>query len=579
MKIAIAQISTDPGFIDRNVEKIKTYIYEAEGSADIIVFPELTIPGYIPLDLTLDDQFVSNNIEALDEIIKYTVEKEILVIVGFISMDLDDENLRPDGLHKRYNSLAAIHNGKIIYTRNKILLPSYDIFYEGRYFSQNQEDKSVFFGKPPVFDFEGKKLGLLICEDLWDEHYDTHPIKKLKHSKRFSDGVDLVISINASPFIVNKRDQRLAILERAAKIVSSPIVYVNRVGAIDGYDGEIVFDGASSVVNSKGELILELPSFKECLMNYDTEEEHRPIEVQKKPDEIEQIHDALIEGVREYFRRSGFRKAIIGLSGGIDSAVVAALAVKAVGTENVIGVTMPSKHSSGTTKCAAHELAKNLGIKIHEIPIEEPAKSLIENITNGYNKADSIEFRDKMSQIGLKDLTQQNIQARMRGNYLMTLSNEFGYLLLTTGNKTEMALGYTTLYGDMSGGLAVISDVNKMDVYALARFINEKNGKEIIPKITIEIPPSAELTGGQTDEDSLGAPYVILAPLVDEIVEEGKSFAELSEGGYDPQLVSKIFKMVHRAEYKRRQSPPGIKVTAKTFGIGRRIPMMHGFSG
>lgn len=567
MKVAIAQISTDPGHIDKNVEKMKAYIDEAEGNADIVVFPELAIPGYIPLDLIFDDQFVSDNIKALDEIKQYTEGREILVVVGFIRMD--GRYTRPDGLSERYNTLAAINDGHIIYLRDKALLPSYDIFYEKRYFSTSREDDMSFAEEPPVLKFKGKKIGFLICEDLWDENYDFHPIENFEHHRKYSGGIDFIITINASPFIVNKKDQRLAILERAAKIVNRPIIYVNRVGAIDGYDGEIVFDGSSSVVDGRGNLVLELPSFKECLMNYDEEEHTKPIEMDE-PIEIEQMHDALVEGIREYVRRSGFfQKTLIGLSGGIDSAVVAALAVEALGSDNVVGVTMPSKYSADNIKGTAYQLAENLGIKIHEIPIKDPVANVIERIQEDFDEGKVLQ---------LSDLTQQNIQARMRGNYLMALSNEFGYLLLTTGNKTEMALGYCTLYGDMSGGLAVISDVNKMDVYAIARFINEKHKREMVPVETIELPPTAELTSGQTDEESLGAPYKVLAPLVDDIVEEGKSFAELANL-YGPELVVKIYKMVHRAEYKRRQAPPGIKVTGKAFGIGRRIPMMHGFTG
>jgi NAD+ synthase (glutamine-hydrolysing) len=572
MKIAISQISTDPGFVKNNVAKMKLEIDRAEGEVDILVFPELAVPGYLPLDLILDDGFVRNNIDGTKSLRDYTEGKDIYVVVGYV--EVCPTGIRPDGLVKRYNSLAVLHDGKNVKNIRKDLLPSYDIFYEKRYFSIDEEETYEFCEKPPTLKIKDKNIGFFICEDLWDENYDKHPLPNLiEHTEMIGDKLDFVITINASPFVVNKKEQRHKIIQRAARISKCPIIYANRSGAIDGYDGEIVFDGSSCVFNGNGELLIEAPSFQESFTVYNSEKDKTPVKT-LTVDEIEQKHNALICGVKEYFRRSGFKKALIGLSGGIDSAVVAALAVEAIGADNVLGVTMPSKYSTDKIKNTAYQLAKNLGIKINEIPIYDSVYWLEESLSSHYR--DDIELEHGF--LDLNDLAQQNIQARVRGNMLMAISNELGYLVLSTGNKTEVALGYCTLYGDMSGGLAVISDVNKMDVYGLARFVNKKHGKEIVPNETIELPPSAELKDGQTDEESLGAPYSILSPLVDAIIEGKTSVFKLSLT-YDEKLVAKIYKMIKNAEYKRRQAPPGIKITDKSFGIGRRLPMFHDFAG
>ncbi len=564
MKIALAQISTDPACLVQNVEKIKLYIDKAEGEkADIVVFPEMTIAGYIPLDLVLDDNFVEENIKALNEIVDYTENKKITVVCGFIDFA---KEIRPDGLKGRYNSLAIVRNGHILAKRNKTLFPDYDIFFEKRYFCQsiNEDNFKTLNGFKDINSDEiaNNNIGFLICEDLWDENYDIHPISEImKNSK---GNMDLLITSNASPFVSGKTQVRENVLSKIFSRCHCPIIYVNRVGTIDGYDGQIVFDGNSMIINHDGEVIYKAKSFEEDFFVFDTENQFDKI-AEQNIDKINEIHKALIMGIKDYCRMSGFTQAVIGLSGGIDSAVVAGLAVEALGVDNVIGVTMPSHITSEETKDDAINLANNLGIKITTAPIGFTFDQVIASLQGGSTLEKDI-----------KDLTQQNMQARIRGLFLMAVSNETGRILLSTGNKTETALGFTTIYGDMAGGLAVIADVSKLQVYELAKNINKNFGKDVIPQTTITRPPTAELTGGQTDENSLGAAYDILSPLVDEIIEDGKSITELAKT-YDIDLVKKIMKLIRIAEYKRRQAAPAIKITGKAFGIGRRIPMAYKF--
>lgn len=575
MKVALAQIANDPAFVDQNVANIKRIILEMEYKADIVVFPELSIAGYIPLDLVLSDDFVEKNMKGLDEIVAFTADKTIVVVVGFISTD--PYQMRPDGIKVRKNSIAVIHNGKIVLVKEKNLMPEYDIFYEKRYFTSGKviagsvtsKCEPVVVGGEPIAmirftdpNYGTKNIGFLICEDAWDSPYTYHPALVLKKKMdEIGDRIDTIISCNASPFHVNKIGMRIEVIKRIQKMIPNcDFIYVNRVGSIDGYDGEILFDGQSLCMDGVGHMRKVMPTFQESVSVYDDADilsyDVKELSARNK-NEDHQLFDAITYGVKEYFRRSGFRKALIGLSGGIDSALVAAIAVKALGKENVIGVTMPSKHSSKGTKNDAEILAKNLGIEFHDVSIQGTVDVLKHMLGSDFGE--------------LKDLTQQNIQARIRGNLLMAISNEKGYLVLSTGNKTEMALGYCTLYGDMSGGLAVIADLNKKRVYDLARYFNQKNNAELIPFSTIERAPSAELTDNQTDENSIGISYDILSPLVDEIV-EGHPMDELLSK-YKREDIDKVRRLIGIAEYKRRQAPPAIKVTTKAFGIGRRIPM------
>lgn len=545
MEIALAQINTDPGCIEKNTEKIIGIIDQArEKGAELVVFPELSIPGYMSLDLMLYPDFVKKNLAALRKIVCHS--KDMMVILGFIDQGKD---LGPDGTLRRYNSAAVIRDGELIAVQDKTLLPDYDVFFENRYFQRARDRKLV--------EYKGLKIGIEICEDLWDEHY---PIKVSQDL--INHGADLLINLSASPFYIGKRLVRENLIRKLARKYQVPFVYTNTVGGQDGYDGELVFDGQSLAFDKNGNLIAQGEAFKEELLVFNLEK-CQPV----SPNLLQpthELHDALTFGIKEYFRRSGFKKALIGLSGGIDSAVVAALAVEALGKENVTGVSMPSKFSSSGSVDDAQELANNLGIDFKIVPIKDIHSSLEQTLSQ--------EFK------GLSpDVTEENMQARSRGIILMALSNKFNSLVLSTGNKTETALGYTTLYGDMCGGLAVISDVNKLRVYDLANFINQKAGREVIPQNTITKPPSAELRSDQTDEQSLGS-YDIVSPLVDELVEDGKLPYQLYSK-YPQESVDKLFRLIQINEYKRRQAPPGIKVTPKAFGIGRRIPMSHQFKG
>lgn len=549
MKIAIAQISTDPGNIADNTKKIISCIKKTqEMKADIIIFPELAIPGYMSLDLMLHQKFVAENLKALQNITKQT--KNILAIIGFI--DQDKAKIGPDGTPVRYNSAAIIRNQKIIAVQDKTLLPNYDVFFENRYFAQGRGQKLI--------SFQAVKLGVQICEDLWDENY---PIKVSEDL--VAKGADFLINISGSPFYLGKRFDREKLIKKVSKSHKVPFIYVNTVGAQDGYDGELIFDGQSMIFNKGGNLIYLGKQFEEELFYVDTDD---LIKVEKKYElpvyhATEELLNSLTLAIKEYFRRTNFTVAFIGLSGGIDSAVVAAIAVNALGMENVTGIYMHSPYSSKQSLEEVRKLVKNLGINLEVISIEETYLNLLNTLKSHLN---NLPF----------DITEENIQARIRGIILMAHANKFWGLVISTANKTETALGYTTLYGDMCGAIAPLADVSKLKVYELADFINTKGRKEIIPQTTIERIPTAELKENQTDEDSLGASYKLISPLVDEIIEERKNSEELSKK-YPKRLIKKIFDLINKSEYKRRQAAPGIKVTKKAFGLGRRIPIVHKF--
>ncbi|MBI2085888.1 NAD+ synthase [Candidatus Daviesbacteria bacterium] len=547
MRIAIAQISTDPGNIEVNSRKIINYIKKAKRlRADMIIFPELAIPGYMSLDLMLHQKFVTENLKALQKISKHT--KNILAIVGFI--DQDKDKIGPDGTPIRYNSAAIIRNQKAVGFQDKTLLPNYDVFFENRYFSQGRDRKLV--------NFQGMKLGVQICEDLWDEHY---PVKV--SADLVKKGADILINISGSPFYLGKRFDREKLVEKISKN-KIPFIYVNTVGVQDGYDGELIFDGQSMIFNKTGNLIYLGKQFEEELFLVSTDE---LIKAEKKYElplyhVTEELFQGLTLAIKEYFRRTNFTKAFIGMSGGIDSAVVAAIAAASLGKENVTGIYMPSPFSSEASLQDARKVAKNLGISFDVIPIDGLYGNVLKTLEGQFNK---LPF----------DATEENIQARIRGIILMAHANKFEGLVISTANKTETALGYTTLYGDMCGAIAPLADVSKLKVYELANFINRQ--KELIPKTTIERIPTAELRENQTDEASLGAPYSMISPLVDEIVEEMKTSKQLYKK-YPKKTVDHICRLINQNEYKRRQAAPGIKVTKKAFGLGRRIPITHKFS-
>jgi len=569
VRVSMAQLNAKVGDLERNVEKAIEAIKLAEmRKADILLLPELFITGYPPEDLILKPPFLKDNIRALEEVAKFTKGKNVTVVVGFI--DVDDD---------AYNSAGILRDGKIVARYRKMFLPNYSVFDEQRYFKAGKS--------PMILDFEGIKIGVTICEDIW------HPYGPMGDLV-FSEGAQLILNISASPYFVGKRDLRKKYIGMKAFDFHVPIVYLNLVGGQD----EIVFDGTSFVVDADGDVICELEAFEEDFVTMDISVEdslranlHDPrrrqgmirgnpveiIKMGKLSDKNEKLEGkiagnicreeemlrALVLGTRDYIRKNGFKKVVVGLSGGIDSSLVAAIAVEALGKENVVGVLMPSMYTSRESVEDATELAKNLGIKTFTIPIT--------NVFQSYLEALKDVFKDTEP-----DVTEENIQARIRGNYLMALSNKFGWIVLTTGNKSEMATGYTTLYGDMAGGFAVLKDVYKTDVYRIARWINEKKGREIIPQRIFEKPPSAELKPDQTDQEKL-PPYDILDKILKLYVEEDRSTDEIVKEGFPKELVESIIKMVDSNEYKRRQAPPGIKITKRAFGKDRRMPITNGY--
>jgi len=537
IRIAAAQINVVVGDLEGNADKIISFIRKSkEQEVDIVIFPELVICGYPPEDLLHKDHFVQDNIKALRFIVKKV--KDITAIVGFVDTDKKG-NL--------YNAAAILANGKIQGVYHKQKLPNYGVFDEKRYFKSGEK-----VGK---FLFQDIKYGVSICEDIWAEKDDGN-------NSRNTD-INFLINLSSSPYDVGKLKAREKLLKSKAKANGIFICYVNLIGGQD----ELVFDGGSLMVDAKGKIIARGKSFQEDLLLCDLpigeeESEKNGINknILKRGIKIERIYQALALGTHDYIVKNGFKKVVIGLSGGIDSSIVATIAVDAIGAENVVGVSMPSMYSSPGTQKDAKLLAKNLGIEYKEIPI----KSLYDS----YNQILEKEFA------GLKfDVTEENLQARIRGNLLMALSNKFGWLVLTTGNKSEVAVGYCTLYGDMSGGFAMIKDVPKTVVYDLAKYRNAKAGKNLIPHSVLIRPPTAELRRNQKDQDSLGR-YDLLDPILEDYVEGHKSFAYISKGR-DKRRVKQIINLVDHSEYKRRQAPPGIKITSRAFGRDWRLPITN----
>ncbi|HXZ98391.1 MAG TPA: NAD+ synthase [Candidatus Acidoferrum sp.] len=552
LRVGMAQVNPTVGDLDGNAHLVRSFMKKAEDlDVDLLAFPEMVITGYPPLDLLPPKEirtqkgnlpigpleFISKNRSLTERLAKQA--PELVSVLGFVDYDRSDI----------YNAAAVCHNGKIVQVVHKTLLPTYDVFDELRYF------KPAARNNPATVTVAGKriKLGVSICEDLWDEElrYDRHVIGDLVQKK-----ADIIININASPFYVGKRLVREKLLKSKATALNRPFFYVNMVGGQD----ELVFDGESLAVDSRGELVGIGRSFEEDLVVVDLELKAGIAPSVKSPryNREESIFMALVLGVRDYFRKTGFKKAVIGLSGGIDSALTAAIGLEALGRENVVGVSMPSRYSSDHSKRDAELLSKNLGITYLSVPIDE--------ILKAYEKTLETPFERRPA-----DVAEENIQARIRGNILMGLSNKFGYLVLNTGNKTELALGYCTLYGDMSGGLAAIGDVSKSEVYALAEYYNRRRGFEAIPKSSITKIPSAELKPDQYDPFD----YSVVSPLVDEIIENRRSIKELVRLGYGHKLAEETLSRVRSAEYKRRQAAPAIKISRKAFGIGWRMPIVN----
>ena len=568
IRIALAQINPVVGDLSGNVKKIVSYIKEARIlGVDIIAFPELIITGYPPEDLVLTPQFINDNIDGLNEVI--AASNDITAVVGFID--------RSDSL---FNAAAVISDGRLVDVYHKKHLPNYGVFDEYRYFQSGK--------RYPVYNLTGINIGINICEDIW---YEKGPAKVQALS-----GAEIIININASPYHVGKALIRENVVSARALECRAAIIYVNMVGGQD----ELVFDGGSFAVNSKGEVIIRGKQFKEELFAADInvrnakdkfsgkEQKELKALVQKgeiieriripsglmkkrKPElemkknvmmpHVEEVYNALLLGTKDYVHKNGFNNVVIGLSGGIDSALVATIAVDAIGKEYVHGLFMPSRFTSRESYEDVAALCKNLKIKTVTIPITDIYKSYLKTLSKNFKGTKT-------------DIAEENLQARIRGNLLMAFSNKFGWLVLTTGNKSEMSVGYATLYGDMAGGFAVIKDVPKTMVYDLCKWKNEKEGSIVIPERILWKEPTAELKPDQRDTDTL-PPYPVLDSVLKAYVEEHKSIEEIRSEGCDAECVNRVIKMVDRSEYKRRQSPPGIKITPRAFGKDWRFPITN----
>ncbi len=540
MKATLAQLNPIIGDIEGNLAKLKrTLSISQQDSPDLVIFPELFLVGYPPRDLLERKAFIKKAEQAVNIIMKISCQyPQTGILVG---APLATGQKTGKGL---FNSALMIYQGQIIMHQHKSLLPNYDVFDEERYFDPAPEINTV--------SFKGEKLGLSICEDAWNDpelwlrrYYPFDPMEILAEK-----GATIFINISASPFYIGKEEIRYRIIKNHACKHKIPFLFVNQVGGND----ELIFDGRSMSCDKTGNVIRIFPSFREHIETVDLSQPGASA-IYRPQEKVESVYEALILGVRDYMKKCGFSQAVLGLSGGIDSALTCCMVKEAVGRENVLGVSMPGPYSSPGSVEDSKQLAKNLGIKFKVIPISEIFYAYLETLRN--------HFRGRN-----ENIAEENIQARIRGNILMALSNKFGYLVLSTGNKSELAVGYCTLYGDMSGGLAVISDVPKTMVYELASYINRRG--EIIPEAIIKKPPSAELKPDQKDQDTL-PPYEILDQILYYYVDKGYSLQDLLDLKFDPGTVKWIIQAVDRNEYKRRQAPPGLKVTSKAFGMGRRM--------
>ncbi|MDQ1381385.1 MAG: hypothetical protein QOJ71_2104 [Actinomycetota bacterium] len=566
IRVAAAQLNVVVGDLEGNAAAILEAYDAAEAAGcDLVVFPELTVTGYPPEDLLLRPAFVAQAAETLDKIAARTARAA--AVIGF-----------PQAGRDLHNAAAVCANGRVFGVYRKQLLPNYGVFDEQRYFVAPHEP-------PPLFNIAGVKVGVSICEDAWSP---AGPILT-----EAAGGAELIVNLNASPYYAQRLVERETMLATRAADASVPILYANLVGGQD----ELVFDGASLVFDEQGMLIARGRQFETDLLVVDNDltpafrkrqldprgrfesralpeirvsDPHPPDEriaprVEPTLPPVHEVYAALVLGTRDYVRKNGFNDVLIGLSGGIDSALVAAIATDALGAEHVTGVLMPSRYSSDHSISDAEALARNLGIRTFTIPIEPAHEAFEKMLAPAFAGTDP-------------GLAEENVQARIRGNVLMTMSNKFGWMVLTTGNKSEMATGYATLYGDMAGGFAVIKDVPKSLVYALCNDLNERRGREVIPRTVIEKPPSAELAPGQLDSDSL-PPYDQLDPIIEGYVEDDLSVGELVLRGHDPDLTRRVARMIDRNEYKRRQAPPGVRVSPKAFGKDRRLPITNRWPG
>ncbi|MDP0492360.1 MAG: NAD+ synthase [Verrucomicrobiota bacterium JB023] len=545
MKVGIAQINAVIGDYPGNAKRIlKAYREALDEGAEIVVTPELSLAGYPPRDLVFKSQFVPKGLQALDYLRQEV--GEVPLLVGYV----DRCDKRPGRPFR--NSVAWLEKGAIRERFNKTLLPTYDVFDEWRYFEPSEECR--------VIKFAGMRIGVTVCEDIWTDDflyrplYERDPVAELKEQ-----GAELILNLSASPFALNKPVSRRDLFAAVADKASVPLVYCNAVGGQD----QLIFDGHSAAVGEKGQVLASLPGFREAVKVVDLSKRDEAV-VWPDLEEEAQLYEALVLGLRDYLTKCGFSQACLGLSGGIDSALTAALAVEALGAENVRGLTMPSPFSSeGSINDSLH-LARTLGIRCDEVPIGSIFEEVKKTIKPSFDGAP-------------EDVTEENMQARIRGLLLMSLSNKTGALLLTTGNKSELAVGYCTMYGDMCGGLAVISDLPKTRVYALARWMNREN--EIIPWSTIEKAPSAELAPDQKDQDTL-PPYEELDAILELYVEKQMSGADIIEcHGFDETTVRWVQRRVDLNEWKRQQAAPGLRVTSKAFGVGRRMPIVQNFQG
>jgi len=553
MRIAIAQLNPTVGDIDGNAARILDAIERArvEGG-DLVVTPELAVFGYPPKDLLRRHRLVTANVDAVERIAARCVG--ITAAVGFVEPD-------PEGAGRGvYNAVALCRDGALVARYHKTLLPTYDVFDEVRYFNAGHEPCVT---EVPSQNGASLRIGLTVCEDLWNNEqfggrhvYDDDPI-----ARTVASGAALIVNLSASPYragICTKREQLFIRQVRAHRV---PLVYVNQVGGND----DLIFDGASLVVDAAGAVLARARAFEEDYVLVDVQPPSGDTaRIEPYPDRIESMYRALVLGIRDYLRKCGFGEVVLGLSGGIDSAVTAALAVDAVGAEKVLGVAMPSRFSSTHSIEDAQSLATNLGISFTILPINE--------LHSACERSLAPAFGDRQPGV-----TEENMQARLRGNLLMALSNKFNRLLLTTGNKSELAVGYCTLYGDMCGGLAVLSDVPKTQVYQLAELINQSAGCPRIPQRTIDKPPSAELREDQTDQDSL-PPYDVLDGILEQYIEQDRDVDEIVALGFDRAVVQHVARLVDRNEYKRKQIPVGLKVTSRAFGTGRRMPIAARYS-
>ncbi|MGH9667874.1 MAG: NAD+ synthase [Bryobacteraceae bacterium] len=547
MRIALAQMNSTVGDLPGNADRMIEFSHRAaERSAELVVFPELSLTGYPPRDLVEKPSFLERTSTELHRLAGRTAGLPLSLVCGYVSPARSSTGKRV------FNSAAVIDRGEIVFRQDKMLLPTYDVFDEARYFQPAAAELP--------YALRGIPLALTICEDAWNDKqfwerrlYQRDPVEELAHS-----GAQLLVSINASPYHMGKRALRREIFRSAAMRYGIPVVYVNQVGGND----QLVFDGSSFAMNAQGQPIASAASFEEDLIVVDTDGstgDHR----ENYADECEAVYQALVLGTRDYIRKCGFSRVLLGLSGGIDSSLTAVIAVDAVGKENVVGVAMPGPYSSDRSLCDARALATNLGIRFEVAPISEAYRTMCDTLAPI--------FRDAPV-----DVTEENLQSRLRGVTLMALSNKWGALVLTTGNKSELAVGYCTLYGDMCGGLAVISDVPKTLVYTLSRVANLRR-PGAIPEAVFEKAPSAELRLDQKDTDSLPE-YDLLDNILKEYIEEYRKPREIAEKLCVPlELVRDIVNKVDRNEYKRQQAAPGLKVTSKAFGMGRRFPIAQRF--